>query len=88
MKQIIRIIILLCLYAETMLGVPVKKVMLTLAPDEIINWGEYLSNCRISSYNFICILWNKTTKKETLVWNGQRKQSGDWIRLHHIDTHL
>ena len=84
MKKTLLFILLLCLNVFCF-GSPVKKTLLSLNPNEEILYGEYLSNYRLSSYNFICILYNNSTKKQTLVWNGIKKISADNIELCHVD---
>lgn len=85
MKRINSTIVLFCCLAVLTFAAPTRKVMLTLSPNETIGWGEYVSNFRTSSYNYICILKNKATDKEILVWNGQRKLVADRIDIVHID---
>lgn len=65
---------------------PIKKVLLTLKPNEEILWGEYMSNVKLSGYKFICILNNKVSNKQTLVWNGERKVIADWINISYVDV--
>lgn len=86
MKKISFVAAMLCCLAITAVAAPVRRVMMTLSPNEEIYWGEYLSNFRTSSYNYICILRNKVTNRQTLVWNGQRKLEAKWITFGHVDV--
>lgn len=86
MKKVIVYIILVLTFISVSIAAPIRKVVLTLKPNESIYWGEYVSNYHISGYNYICILKDKVAKKETLVWNGQRKVCADWVCLGHIDV--
>lgn len=86
MKKIIVYIFFVFASISFSIAAPIRKVILTLKPNESIYWGEYVSNYRTSGYNFVCILDDKVAKKQTLIWNGQRKIQADWVWLEHIDV--
>ena len=73
-------------FCQIAFSAPIKRVLFTLNPNEEILWGEYISNVKLTGYKFICIINDKVSKKQTLVWNGQRKIFADWISISYIDV--
>ena len=49
-----------------------RKVLYTLAPNEIIETGEYEIQCRLDGYRFALLTLDTITEKNTLVFNGRR----------------
>lgn len=84
MKRFI-ILFLISMLAVDMSAVITKKVLVMLKQNEVLGWGEYISNFRVSQHGFICVLYDRVQKKETLVWNGERKICVDELQLEYID---
>jgi len=49
-----------------------REVVFTLRENEVIGSGEYKFSQSVDRYNFVCIIYNKATKRNTFVFNGKR----------------
>lgn len=85
-KIIIYILLWLSLPISTIGGTIKRQVLFTFNKNEQISLGEYLSNLRSISYNFICLLEDNVTQKDILVWKGERKIIADRIILYYADV--
>lgn len=51
---------------------PTRKVLYTLAPDEVILYDEYLIQCKFDGYRFAFVVTDTLTDKCTFVFNSKR----------------
>lgn len=51
---------------------PTRKVLCTLAPNEVIMYDEHLIQCKLDEYRFAFVVTDTLTQKSTLIFNGKR----------------
>lgn len=51
---------------------PTRKVLCTLAPNEVIMYDEHLIQCKLDEYRFAFVVTDTLTYKCAFVFNGKR----------------
>lgn len=65
---------------------PSRTVLYTLPQGEEFYMCEYYSNMKVSGNKFACMTYNPSTKKYSLVVNGQRIAGGEWVDAWWLDV--
>jgi lipoprotein len=71
MKNIVTAILALLLGCAAFAAVPTRTVLYTCPPGFEFDCFEYYSNMKAVGNKFVCMTYNKQTKEQSLIFNGQ-----------------